>query len=360
LKIGLVIYGSLDTLTGGFFYDRKVVEYLQSRGDDVQIFSLPWRNYASHLTDNLSSKLFKSLCRSNVDILIQDELNHPSLFWINRRLKCRHKYPIVSIVHHLRCNESRSEWQNNLYRLVERRYLRTVDGFIFNSETTKASVEALIGSDKPHVVACPGRDEVIRPLDPAEVECRSKEPGPLRVLFVGSLILRKELHTLIAALAKLPKENWRLEVVGSLTTDSPYSTRIKDLIAAHELGDRITLLGSLPREDLVKCYARNHVLAVPSSYEGFGIVYIEGMGFGLPAIASTAGAAQEIITHGLDGFLVKPGDVTAIAESITELHSNREKLAQMSASALDRYSRHATWTESSKSVFEFLRKMVPK
>lgn len=360
VKIGLVIYGSLDTLTGGYLYDRKVVEYLRSHGDQVEVFSMPWRNYASHLADNLSSELFSSLCKANVDVLVQDELNHPSLFWINRRLKRRHKYPVVSIVHHLRCNELRPNWQNAVYRFVERRYLQTVDAFVFNSNTTRATVEALIGPGKPHVLAYPGRNEGAAPVDENVVTRRATEAGPLRLLFVGSLIPRKELHTLIEALARLPKETWSLEVVGSLSTDFSYSSKIRALIGARGLGDRITLLGSLSAEELRERYARNQVLAVPSSYEGFGIVYIEGMGFGLPAIASTAGAAHEIITPGVDGILVTPGDVTAISRHIDELHRNREKLSRMSVAALTRYSRHATWMESSQAIFEFLRKMVRK
>jgi hypothetical protein len=87
MKLGLVIYGSLDTLSGGYLYDRKLVEYLRSQGDIVEIISLPWRNYASHLTDNFSFKL-----STNLDILIQDELNHPSLIWQIRGAS----YPVIS------------------------------------------------------------------------------------------------------------------------------------------------------------------------------------------------------------------------------------------------------------------------
>ena len=130
MKIGLVIYGSLDTLSGGYMYDRMLVDYLRAQGDTVEIISLPWRNYAAHLTDNFTFKLPPDL-----DILIQDELNHPSLILANRR---PHPYPVISLVHHLRCSELRPQWQNNFYRVVEKKYLQSVDGFIFNSETTKA------------------------------------------------------------------------------------------------------------------------------------------------------------------------------------------------------------------------------
>ena len=97
MKIGLVIYGSIDTLSGGYMYDRMLVEHLRAQGDTVEIISLPWRNYAAHLTDNFTFKL-----PPNLDILIQDELNHPSLIGANRE---KHPYPVISLVHHLRCSE---------------------------------------------------------------------------------------------------------------------------------------------------------------------------------------------------------------------------------------------------------------
>src|SRR5512138_515430 len=148
MRLGLVIYGSLDTRSGGYLYDRKLVDYLRSQGDTVEIISLPWRNYAAHLTDNLWFRLWSPGARSwnsrrraaglqNFDILIQDELNHPSLIFANRG---KHPYPVISLVHHLRCSELRPKWQNAFYRLIERKYLQSVDGFIFNSRTTEQAV----------------------------------------------------------------------------------------------------------------------------------------------------------------------------------------------------------------------------
>src|SRR5215216_6080243 len=109
MKLGLVIYGSLETMSGGYLYDRKLVEYLRAQGDRVEVISLPWRNYAVHLTHNF---WFRLPARRNVDILIQDELNHPSLILANRQ---KHAYPVISLIHHLRCSERRPAWQNLLY-----------------------------------------------------------------------------------------------------------------------------------------------------------------------------------------------------------------------------------------------------
>src|SRR5512138_2197635 len=141
MHIGLIIYGSLDTLSGGYLYDRKLVEFLRSQGDRVDIISLPWRNYTAHLMDNFRFRL-----PGKLDILIEDELNHPSLILANRG---RHPYPVISLVHHLRCSELRPKWQNSLYCLVEKKYLQSVDGFIFNSKTTESVVNGLTGSQKP-------------------------------------------------------------------------------------------------------------------------------------------------------------------------------------------------------------------
>ena len=52
MKIGLIIYGSLDTLSGGYLYDRMLVRELRRAGHQVEIISLPWRSYPAHLADN--------------------------------------------------------------------------------------------------------------------------------------------------------------------------------------------------------------------------------------------------------------------------------------------------------------------
>ncbi|MEZ4615526.1 MAG: hypothetical protein R2867_08435 [Caldilineaceae bacterium] len=87
MHIGLLIYGSLATVSGGYLYDRKLVHVLQAAGHTTELVTLPWRNYACHLLDNWSLRLFDQLCTARFDLLLQDELNHPSLAWLNGRLR---------------------------------------------------------------------------------------------------------------------------------------------------------------------------------------------------------------------------------------------------------------------------------
>jgi glycosyltransferase involved in cell wall biosynthesis len=358
VHIGLIIYGSLDTLTGGYLYDRLLVEHLRRQGDQVDVMSLPWRTYGRHLRDNLSRKLLRRLRQAPFDALLQDELNHPSLFWLNRRLRRDVRYPIVTIVHLLRCSEPRPSWQNRLYRRVEAHYLTGLDGLVYNSQTTRAAVEALVGPQQPGVVAYPGRDHLSSTLTLPQIEARAQEPGPLRLLFVGNLTPVKGLHTLLRALAELPPNTCRLTVVGSLTMDPRYVSAIRRQIEHSGLTDRVRLLGACPNAAVATHLAQHQVLVVPSLYEAFGIVYLEALGSGLPVIASTAGAAHELITHGEHGFLVTPDGAATIAQYLLTLHYDRALLQHMSRAAYRQAQKHPTWSESAGRVRGLLQDLA--
>jgi glycosyltransferase involved in cell wall biosynthesis len=356
IHASLVIYGSLEVVSGGYLYDRKLVEHLRRQGDQVEIIALPWRSYAACLGDNFSPGLLRRLRQGRFDVLLQDELNHPSLFWLNERLRGTISYPLVSIVHHLRSSEQRPTWQNRLYRRVERRYLHSVDGFIFNSQTTRQAV-AQAGIDLaaiPAVVANPAGDQFAADIEDSEIVARAQQPGPLRLLFLGNLIERKGLHTLLEAIARLPAGACTLSAAGSLEADPAYVRRIRRQVGRDRLAERVQLCGTQVAEALAALLRSHHVLAVPSSYEGYGIAYLEGMSYGLPAIGTTAGAAGEIITHGQDGFLVPPEDAGALAACLAELAGDRQRLAAMGLAARRRFRAQPTWEETGEVIRGFL------
>jgi glycosyltransferase involved in cell wall biosynthesis len=348
MHIGLVIYGSLDTISGGYLYDRKLVEYLRSQGDVVEIISLPWRNYTAHLMDNLRFRLPKKL-----DVLIEDELNHPSLILPNRT---KHPYPVVSLVHHLRSSELRPAWQNNLYRFIEKMYLQSVDGFIFNSKTTKKAVLNLIHQDKPSVLAYPPVDQFGTSISQQEIKDRASQ-DTFRILFLGNVIYRKGLHTLLEAVKDIDAKV-HLDVVGSLTSEPAYASLIQEIIEKSQLSSCVTLHGSLDREALIDKFKQAHVLVVPSSYEGFGIVYLEGMCFGLPAIGTKAGAAGEIIEPGRTGYLIAPDDVKSLAKHLQSLATDRGLLLRLSVNARERYLRQPSWTGAARNIRDFLQSLL--
>ncbi len=364
MKIGLLIYGSLDTMSGGYLYDRKLVEYLREQGDTVEIISLPWRNYFSHFTDNFLFRL-----PPDFDILIQDELNHPSLLIANSK---PHPYPVISLVHNLRSSERRPARQNNLYRAVEERYLRSVDGFIFNSTTTRDSVHALIGDSKPHVIATPGGDR-FGTLTEDRIRARTAESTPLRVLFLASVTPLKGLHVLLKAVVKeqttfsSQPSAFSLDVIGSLTVDSKYARQMQEFVMVHglhlhlaqvQVSSIVHFHGILDGDALIEKLQQAHVLVIPSFYEGFGISFLEGMAFGLPVIGTTAGAIPQLIKDGENGFLIQPGDSKMLARRLTQLASDRELLTRMSLNARKRFDQFPTWERSAKTIRDFLLQLI--
>jgi glycosyltransferase involved in cell wall biosynthesis len=350
MRLALLIYDSLDTISGGYLYDRKLVEYLRGQGDAVEIISMPWRNYLRNLMDNLSATLFNRLRELDVDILLQDELNHPSLFWTNRRLKGKIDYRIVSIVHHLRSSEVRPGPENALYRAIERIYLSNISGFIFNSQTTRQAVSRLIKREPAGVVAYPGSDRFSPQIQESEIVQRALQKGPLKVLFLGNLIPRKGLKTLLEALSRVPAECCRLDVVGNMEMDKAYVREVRQQAKEKGLDERVEFLGTMEDADLANRMCSSQVMVVPSTYEGFGIVYLEGMGFGMPAIGTTSGAAGEIIAPEVNGFLITPGDAGTLARYLIELSQNRKRLLDMSLASLQSYRSHPTWSQTGERI----------
>ena len=354
MRVGLILYGSIHTLSGGFIYDRKLVEHLQNQGDEVSILSMPWLRYSRLLLQNWQKEWGDHIAELKVDILLQDELNHPSLFWLNQKIRRQIDFPIISIVHHLRSSEKHAPLAAALYRLIEKAYLNSVDGFIFNSQTTRKTVEDLSGKPVPGIVAHPAGDLYGTGMDREEVILRCRSEGPLKILFVGNIIPRKGLHTLLLALQNLSKQNWTLEIVGRQDVDPDYVAGLKKQVMQGGLDSRVTWLDRLEDAQMEHIFRRSQVLVMPSSYEGFGIVYLEGMAFGLPGIASLVGAAHEIITPGKNGVLVPPQDAGALETVICKLCKDRNYLEMLSLGAWQRFAEFPSWEESMASVRNYL------
>lgn len=353
MKVGLVIYGSLDTLSGGYLYDRKLVEYLRSQGDTVEIISQPWQNYTRRLGTNFQPHWQQEMNSLDIDVLIQDELNHASLFLVNRAIRSRISFPIVAIVHHLRSSEEHPYLLRGFYKWVEHRYLHSVDGFIWNSQTTRQVVESMVGKAAAGVVAYPAGNR-FGGMDENQILARLQNPGPLRLLFIGNLIRRKGLHTLISALGLLKNESWTLRVVGQEDVDSLYNRQISRQVEEVGLGKRIRFLGKLPEKSLADELQSANLLVMVSGYEGFGIVYLEGMSFGLPAIGSTAGAASEIIQDGKNGGLVAPEQPAELANVIRQYLYGSDLLKKHSLAARRRFLEFPTWEMSAIKIRQFL------
>ncbi|MBW2481832.1 MAG: glycosyltransferase family 4 protein [Deltaproteobacteria bacterium] len=358
MHIGLIIYGRLDNLTGGWLYDRLLVEDLRRRGHTVAVIALKQQRYVYNLADNFSGRLFRRLVDHGCSLLLQDGLVHPSLAYLNRRIKRRQTSPLITIVHQVLSRQPLKRLQRLFYQAVERRYLSSVDGFIFNSETTRAGVESLVSRPRPYVVASPGGDRLGCLPSTTLIDTRSRRRGPLQLVCVSNLTPNKGILPLIAGLARLPPATWRLNLIGSLTMDRAYVNRVKALIARHGLQDRIDMPGPLDGEALAAQLESSHVFVLPFSYEGFGIACLEAMAWGLPVVGSGRGALKEFVRDGINGVLIPPGSLDAFARQIAQLNEDREQLAGYGREALKTYHGRPLWRDSLQKIHAFLLSMI--
>ena len=324
MRIGLMIYDDLEQATGGYLYDRMLVRELRRRGHIVNILSLrrmPWPEGV----DSKDGIAALSWMREH-DVLVQDELCHPSLF----RLNLARERPVVALVHNLSVCLGQSVGS------MEHAYLESVDALICTSHATLDACRSLSPGPRPAVVAHPGRDHLMPgPRQPGGEE--------LRILHVGNIHPVKGLDVLLAALSRIVGVPFRLEVAGAVA-DERFRRSLDGLMDA-TLRDRVHFLGPVPAEGMCELYRTTDVLAVPSRYEGFGIALLEAMGFGIPVIAGREGGARELVTHGRDGFLIPPNDHGTVACDLLAL-TDVALREEMGRSARRRWEAHPTWKES--------------
>jgi glycosyltransferase involved in cell wall biosynthesis len=344
VRLAFVIYGTLDRLSGGYLYDRKLAERLVARGHEVHVVSQDDSSLYSRLRGN-GRDLIRRISAVNPHLVLADELNHASLFLAVPALQ-RRGYPVAAVVHHLRSRE-KLPGRRLFIAAVEREFLRRADALVCNSPDTLESVQRLIGYRPERVVvATPAADN---PLLPPR-----RAGNIMKVLFVGSLIPRKGLHRLITSIADLPGGAWELHVCGDESTDPGYTRLCRSLAGNSTAPHSIIFHGRLDEKDLEQLRARCDVLAVPSDLEGFGIVYLEAMRAGMVPVAARTGGAGSLINDRVNGLLVDPVDDRSLRSALEYLAADPVRRSQLAAAARKTAEQFPDWETSMNLAVDFL------
>lgn len=148
--------------------------------------------------------------------------------------------------------------------------------------------------------------------------------------YAGRIEGNKGLLHLVGALEKLDDRNIILKIAGDDRTE--YANLIKKHLKGKSFEQRVHWIGYI--EDINTFYEQIDLLVAPSIVpEAFGLSVCEAMYHGKPVVASNNGAQGEIISDGIDGFLINPGDEEKIAERIMELKNNHDKCMIMGETA---------------------------
>ncbi|MDX2202135.1 MAG: glycosyltransferase [Hyphomicrobiaceae bacterium] len=306
-ELGFVIPGDIELPTGGYTYDRRVLELLPRFGVAARHVALP-AGYPFPTPEVLaqSEAILKALPAA-MPILV-DGL---ALGAMPAELVARIAQPIIALVHHaLFLETGLSQAQRQHFHLTEKMALAFARRVVAVSPATTAIlVDELAVPRKRIVQASPG-------TDPAP---RAKGTGqPLAILSVGSVVPRKAFDVLVRALAEVKGIDWRLTIAGSRTLSPEACASLERAIAETGLAPRIRLLGTLPRPALEALYEEADLFVLASLYEGFGMVLTEALARGLPIVCTTGGAAAETVPDAA-ALKVAPGDAGALAAAIAQV-----------------------------------------
>lgn len=176
-------------------------------------------------------------------------------------------------------------------------------------------------------------------------------PVPGRVLFVGSVGLRKGNHYLAEACRILRDRGVKAEfrVVGPSNFTSIGSSRSERL--APPLFEGPTYIGQVPRSQVREEFARADVFAFPTLAEGFGLAHLEALACGVPVV--TTPNCGSVVRDGVDGFVVPIRDTAAFADRIERIVQDRPLRERMSRNARERAAQYS-WKHYSESLLRAL------
>ncbi|HNB21632.1 MAG TPA: glycosyltransferase family 4 protein [Candidatus Melainabacteria bacterium] len=187
------------------------------------------------------------------------------------------------------------------------------------------------------------------------------EPGALRakhgvgdgpvLLFVGRLVREKGIQVLLEAAPTILESHPGATIV--IAGAGYYEGELRALTETKGLGERVKFFGLANDADLSELYTIADVLVVPSLYEPFGIVALEGMAARVPTVTSDAGGLKDIVEHTKDGITTFAGDPSSLAWGILQILDNPELAKSIKAAARQKVLDQFTWTKIAERTLDF-------
>jgi glycosyltransferase involved in cell wall biosynthesis len=335
--------GPLDQRTGGYLYDRRIVEGLRAQGREVEVHELAGR---FPLVDQAAREAAAAAVEAVGGTPVIDGLALPAFAGLEDRLP-----PWAALVHHpLALETGLGERDAAALDAVERRLVPRAARVIVTSHKTAADLASYGLSQDRIGVVVPG-------TDPAPLARGSGGPGHA-LLCVASLTPRKGHLILLEALAGLVDLDWHLTCVGSPEHDPPTAAAIRRAVARHGLAGRVTLTGELDEAGLAPHYDRADLFVLASYHEGYGMALAEALARGLPIVSTHAGAIPGTVPPSA-GMLVAPGDPAALADALRKVMTEPSLRALLAAGAATERGRLPSWERATRAFAAELERIGP-
>jgi glycosyltransferase involved in cell wall biosynthesis len=337
-KIAFAVPGDIQTLTGGYLYDLKLMKALSKLGLSVghmawgDSFPAPTPQHAAEALAQLQD--LPADQPAIVDGLAYGALETEALYSVTA--------PLFALVHHPLALEPGLD--PVVAKRMERREKANLEfarHIFVTSPHTGAILRAEYGvaADKITVVL-PGFDA------PAQLQTAKADP-PL-ILSVGILAHRKGHDVLLHALAQITDLDWQADIVGR-DHEAGMTEKLSALIENLGLSGRVTLSGEVSDDALQMRYRGATMFALATRYEGYGIVFGEAMGYGLPIVSTRAGAVPETVGEQA-GLLVDADDADAFADALRQMLSQPTLRADCSAASLRGGTALISWPQAAGLV----------
>lgn len=322
MSLHLLVPGPFDAISGGYIYDRRMVEGLRALGESVEVVELPGSHPAPDEASTEGARAALQALPANARIVI-DGLGLPAFLPLAQELAERRA---VALIHHPTALEHGfPDAARTVLKARERALFGAMARIICTSPLTARRLPEEFGADPARIsVVEPGTEEAPRAAG-------SGGPG-CAILSVGTLVPRKGHDVLLRALARLTDLEWSLTIVGDNRRDSVHAEGLAALAEELGIATRVTFAGELTGDALEALYHRADLFALATKWEGYGMVAAEAMARGLPLAITAGGAIAEVVAPG--SAIVSPvDDVMSLSKGMRRAIFDADLRAEMAEAA---------------------------
>ncbi len=337
-----------NTSTGGLIWIEKLATYAKKIHKETKLLDLTEKK-GFFRNNRLGVILYYSvllLSKSNTFIFIDHSLH--LRFCIPLMISCYFKKLSYGVIcHHIFFKLRQNKFRRAIGSIGEQIFLKNARIVVVPSNYTSTDVMRLrVKKDKVYV---------INPTHAVKGCSIPRKKGRNKILFVGNVEPRKGVDTIIRALSLIKNLEYTFDVVGDCRKYRDYFAYLGKLVRDYDLSKRIIFHGRVSFEDLHRIYSEADIFVFSSRHEGYGMVLLEAMSFGLPVVATDIPTTRDLIKDSINGYLCPIDDEVCFSQKIHALLTDGNLWMKMAKRNFETSQNFQSWDKVVRLTFDCLR-----